>query len=728
AIMSKSEPSHSRQLLAAHGELVMRLVSGCKGVNILSTSGAVLWQSINAPELDDAEELIERTLEQKKRVKFAVGSSIVHLLPLIHKDKSVGVLAVCVANTNEVTHSSSTIAESLKPVLALLTNELQSQPSTKRAKELTERTQELEWLFRTTANVHLDQSDDSAVTQLLAAAAERMGAVFSAMSIPEKRLELTYASDDDQEAMKSAYAKLQPHLMKYVQRQSKPLLLNKPPANLSEGIHCKMLALPLSNQSGKVVGLLVFAKSSRAADFGRREHYLGRHVARQISASLDTQYDLATGLYNRAAFEQQVSQQLKLDANASHALVYIDVHEMRMINEAFGYDAGDEAIVRVASLLSTPFLPSDAMAARVSGDRFVAFLPNHDAMTAQDLTIALQREAERIVMGEGDQRMKLSLSCGVAKFASNDHTVSRVMAAAELACKTAKDRGRNRCEIYLDIDQSMMKRRGDITGLARLRNALDNNLLCMYAQKIAPMHDIHRVAGVECLVRMLDEDGSVISPSVFMSVAQRYQLLQEVDAWVIQNTLKQLQSYVAQLRYSDLYVSINISGQSLGDAGFLDQVAGWIRQSRVPPGSITFEITETAAVSNLAEADHLMQNLRQMGCRFALDDFGTGVNSLSYLKSLNVQRVKIDGSFVRDLATNTRSEAMVRAVVQMAKGLEMDCVAEFVATNDIYKKLVMLGVDYVQGYYIHEPEPLQVVLNNFRNEESQRIRRVSFGT
>jgi len=726
--MSKPEASPTKQILAVHGELVIRLLPECRGVSILSASGTKLWQSADAPDISHAQDLVTRTLEQRKHAKVTAGNAVIHLLPLVHKDRSVGILLVCVMNSGEVTRSSAEIADSLKPVIALLTNELQSQPSTKRAKELTERTQELEWLFRTTANLHMDQSDDSAVKQLLAAAAERMNAIFSAISIPEKRMELICASDDDQAAMTAAYEKLQPHLMKYVQRQNKPLLLNKPPATLGEHLNNKMLALPLSNQAGKVVGLLVFAKSLRAADFGRREHYLGRHVARQISASLDTQYDLATGLYNRCAFEQQVNQRLKLDGSASHTLIYIDVHEMRMINETFGYDAGDEAIVRIANLLSTPFLPSDVIAARISGDRFAAFVPNHDAIAAQNLTATLQKEAERIVMGEGDQRMKLSLSCGVAKFSSNDHAVSRVLAAAELACKTAKERGRNRCEIYLDIDQSMMKRRSDITGLARLRNALDNDLLCMYAQKISPIHDVQRTAGVECLVRMRDEDGSVISPSVFMSVAQRYQLLQEVDAWVIQNTLKLLQSYISQLRYSGLYASINISGQSLGDEDFLDKVAGWIRQSRVPPGSLTFEITETAAVSNLATTDSLMQNLRHMGCRFALDDFGTGVNSLSYLKTLNVQRVKIDGSFVRDIANNSRSEAMVRAVVQMAKGLEMDCVAEFVATNEIYKKLVTLGVDYVQGYYIHEPQPLQEVLNDFRNEESQRMRRVSFGT
>jgi Amt family ammonium transporter len=196
---------------------------------------------------------------------------------------------------------------------------------------------------------------------------------------------------------------------------------------------------------------------------------------------------------------------------------------------------------------------------------------------------------------------------------------------------------------------------------------------------------------------------------------------------VIQNTLKMLSPFASSMMHSGLHASINISGQSLCDAGFLARVAEWVRGSRVPPGAITFEITETAAVSNLAQADELMRGLRQMGCRFALDDFGTGVNSLSYLKSLQVQRVKIDGSFVRDIVSNPRSEAMVRAVVQLASNLGVDCVAEFVADGAIYKRLVPLGVGYVQGYFIHEPEPLGHLLRSYSAAESQRIRHLSLG-
>lgn len=710
----------------------MRLVLNCQAAGVFGADATTLWQSKTGFD-SSLGQSVRGVLRSLRPAKLLIaGKWEIHVLPLMHGNRAVGALAVRVAMGAPASREGSQpgsagIKAALKPVIAVLTHELRSRPTARRSLELTERTQELEWLFRITADLRSDNRDTAAVEQLLAAATERMGAVYAGIAIPEKRINLTHVQDGQVEFAQLAYQKAHPHLMKYVQQQKKPLLLNKSPAGHAELSACKLLAIPVTSQSGKVIGLVAFLKSSRSADFGRREQYLGRHVARQMGALLDSQYDLATGLYNRVAFEQQVNQFLENTADTVHSLVYVNINQMHAVNETFGYDTGDEVIVRVAGLLSTPLLPSNAFVARAAGDRFVVFLPAHDVEAAQACAQALQKEAERVVFGTGKQRIALSLSCGVARINNNERAISRIIAAAELACKTARERGRNRCEVYLDIDQSMMRRRSDVSGLAQLKDALDNNRLCMYAQKIAPIADVQGTSGMECLVRMLDDDGSIVSPNVFMSVAQRYQLQQEVDAWVIQNSLKLLSAYASSMLHSGLYASINISGQSLSDAGFLERVADWVRGSRVPPGAITFEITETAAVSNLAHADELMRTLRQMGCRFALDDFGTGVNSLSYLKSLNVQRVKIDGSFVRDIVTNPRSEAMVRAVVQMANNLGVDCVAEYVADRAIYNKLLPLGVGYVQGYFIHEPEPLADVLKAYAVEESQRVRRLGLG-
>ena len=316
---------------------------------------------------------------------------------------------------------------------------------------------------------------------------------------------------------------------------------------------------------------------------------------------------------------------------------------------------------------------------------------------------------------------------GISRLMNVDQPVGRAIAAAELACKTAKERGRGRSEIYLDVDESMMRRRSDVVGLGRLRDALRNGRLTMFGQIIAPIGDVSQAAGIECLVRMVASDGSIVPPGEFMSVAQRHQLLKKIDEWVIQNTLNILAPFAVSMLHSGLYASINISGQSLGDEDLLGRIGGWIRDSKVPPGRIMFEITESAAVSNLAKADKLMRNLRRMGCRFALDDFGTGVNSLSYLKTLQVQSVKIDGSFVRDIQTNARSAAMVEAIMKLTKSLQISCVAEFVESEAIIRKLEKLGVEFVQGYYIQKPADLRAVFESVGNSMSQRRRRLSMG-
>jgi diguanylate cyclase (GGDEF)-like protein len=509
-----------------------------------------------------------------------------------------------------------------------------------------------------------------------------------------------------------------------VQRQKRPLVINKPASGRADMHKHKIMAVPIL-QADKVAGLLAFYKPIDDADFGRREQYLGRHIARQIGALLDSQYDLATGLYTRAAFEQQVTQFLNGRPDRVHSLVYVDIDELNLVNEAFGYEAGDEIIVRVAESLRPPALPSDAIAARTAGDRFLLFLPGYDAAAARECAVNLQRRVAEITVGSGSRRMRVSFSCGVSRLLEMDQPVARAIAAAELACKTAKERGRHRCEVYLDVDESMMRRRIDISGLGRLRDALSEDRFVLYGQRITPIRDVSATAAVECLVRMRNPDGTVVSTAELMSAAQRFKLLKEIDEWAVKKALSMIAPYASMLLHSGMGVAVNLSCESLNDEHLVARIGEWMRACKVPPGRITFEIAETTAVSNLPLANKLMYGLRQMGCRFALDAFGTGVNSLSYLKSLQVQSVKIDGSFVRDVATNPRSAAMVRAIVELARDLHIDSVAELVESNAVLGKLRELGVGFVQGAQIHPPQELQSLLDTEARAASQVLHKVT---
>jgi EAL domain-containing protein (putative c-di-GMP-specific phosphodiesterase class I) len=299
---------------------------------------------------------------------------------------------------------------------------------------------------------------------------------------------------------------------------------------------------------------------------------------------------------------------------------------------------------------------------------------------------------------------------------------ARALAAAEIACKAAKDRGRDRIELYACEDSSMMRRHDDVLIVGQLRDALKHDRFMLYAQPIVPLRERERPGGYELLVRLRTADGLISTPSEFLSAAQRYQLLPAIDRWVVARAVQTLTNYRSLVTQTGVSMSINVSGQSIGDEAFVDDLIEQVRSSGLPPAALTIEITEQSAVSNLAKAAELMHRLRRAGCKVALDDFGTGMNSLTSLKGLPVSRIKIDGSFVKDMLTDTRSLATVQAIIALARPLELDTVAEYVETEALASRLALMGVDYGQGYAFGKPVPLDDVLSNLQNEESRRLR------
>ena len=397
---------------------------------------------------------------------------------------------------------------------------------------------------------------------------------------------------------------------------------------------------------------------------------------------------------------------------------------MHVINELHGFELGNELIVRIADLLTPPLLPPDSLAARISGDRFVVLLPESDPNAAAIVARQIQRAASVIHIGPSADAVEVSISCGVATLVSVPQGFARAMAAAELACKTAKSRGRNRVELYATEDNSMMRRQKDAIAVGELRAALKSERLLLYAQRIAPLQNPSLPGGYELLLRLRGEDGTLLLPKPLISAAQRYQLLPSIDRWVIQRALQMLAPYRSMLQTRGISMSINVSGQSIGDEAFLQHFKEQLKAANLPADCIMVEITEQVAVTNLARANELIQQMKTLGCRFALDDFGTGANSLTALKNLQIARVKIDGSFVRDILTNRNSLATVRAIVELAGGLSMDTVAEYVETDAIAREVRRLGVDYAQGYAFSKPEPLQGILESLDEDESKRLHKL----
>jgi diguanylate cyclase (GGDEF)-like protein len=594
---------------------------------------------------------------------------------------------------------------------------------------LTERTAELEWLFKVTSNLKGAVDDKRVVEELLAAATERLQSALGILCIPDKHLTIKHEIEKGTCAsLLEAWSRTQQHLITWVQRQNRPLVINGAGRQGKDLPRCKVLCVPIVQEPDRVIGVLAFYNSPQSPDYMSRQIFLAQHIGRQAASIVEAQFDLMTGLYTRSGLDQMFAGHLVEMDFSEKNVIYLDIDHMRVVNELHGFELGNELIVRVADLLSTTVLPQGALACRISGDRFAIVLQHSTSARAVEVAQGLQAAASKIVIGPAEDVFDVSISCGVSALLPMPDGLARAIAAAEIACKAAKNHGRNRVELYAVEDTSMMRRHSDALAVGRLRSALKADRLLLHAQRIVPLQDPSLPGGYELLLRLREEDGSLVAPGPMIEAAQRYQLLPSIDRWVTERAMQMLAPYRGMLQTRGLGISINVSGQSIGDETFIQSFTQFLKDAGLPRSCISVELTEQAAITNLVNATRMVSIITALGCGFALDDFGTGANSLMYLKTLQVSRVKIDGSFIRDILTDRNSQATVKAIVELAKGLGIETVAEYIETAEIAEHVRLLGVDYGQGYAYGRPEPLGEVLESLSHDESQRLHRLFLET
>jgi diguanylate cyclase (GGDEF)-like protein len=655
-------------------------------------------------------------------------------IPLQQTDGSLlGVFCVSQRLAESATQPARVAADvalRLRPLLDCIHRELSTAvPARARLEVLTGRAAELEWLFNLTADLKGAVDDKRILEQLVAQATARLNSALGVLYVPDKRL--TIRCEHDKEvaaALLEEWSQMQEHLITWVQRQRRPMVVNGAGRSGAHRGRCKVLCVPMERNAGHVNGALIFYNPPHAPNYTSRQIFLARHVGRQAASLVEAQFDLMTGLYTRSGLDQMYSDLPDVGDSGESSVLYVDIDHVRVANELHGFELGNELIVRVADLLLTPFLPDGALAARISGDRFAVVLPGTIPEEALKLAQSLQEAVAKLAIGPSKERFDVSISCGVSSLVPMPDGLARAIAAAELACKAAKSRGRNRVELYVFEDGSMMRRHADMLAVGQLRSALKSDRLLLYAQRITPLQDPGLPGGYELLLRLRDKDDSLLSPGPLVDAAQRYQLLPTIDRWVVKQALQTLGPYRAMLASRGLTISVNVSGQSIGDEMFIQQFTQLLKGANLPRHCISVELTEQAAITNLASAKSMVVRLGALGCGFALDDFGTGANSLTYLKTLSVNRVKIDGSFVRDVLSDRNSQATVRAIVELARGLGIETVAEYVENDEIAAEIRRLGVDYAQGYAFGKPEPLGGLLESLAEDESRRLHKLFLET
>ncbi len=463
-------------------------------------------------------------------------------------------------------------------------------------------------------------------------------------------------------------------------------------------------AAPIRDRDGAIVGVvLVFRDMSHS-----------RKMAAQLQHQAN--HDALTGLINRREFEQRLARMLASadKLHTQHALLYLDLDQFKIVNDTCGHIAGDELLRQITSLLQMRLRERDTLA-RLGGDEFGVLLEHCLPEQAARIADELRQTVKDFYFFWQEKAFTMGVSIGLVSFSDATLSLAEILSAADTACYIAKDKGRNRVHAYHPEDSELALRHVEMEWVGRIHRAFEENRFQLYSQVIVPLNPVNGVPGahVELLVRMLDEEDNLVLPMTFIPAAERYNLMPSLDRWVVRTAFAHYArlhpAHQAGVEQANTRWTINLSGTSLSDEHFPQYVQEQFLLFAVPYGAICFEITETAAISNLGKAVHFIQELRKLGCRFSLDDFGIGLSSFAYLKHLPVDYLKIDGSFIKDMAHDPIDRAMVEAINNIGHVMGIQTIAEFVENNETLAMLRQIGVDYVQGYGIAKPQPFDVI-------------------
>lgn len=697
-----AEPQDRDQVLGDYGAFIKALLPQGQGFVCHDRHGQVFWRDAPSagipPVTDEYRERLATVLAggplPADGGRVALGPYFAYLVRL--QDEAggcMGALSVLVERSTAslpydfVVDLMAPAWRSLQRELALRLRVVEGQ------RKLRVQAAEERLLHQVEKILHQPRACDAALRDILALCREHLGVGGAFLMLPEKGLSLACG----QVPPRNDLALLGQTLLAAARAPAfEPGRIERRPDVLWLAIH------PRGQQTEGVLGFCGWRSSAFSQ---RRLARVARYVGSHVEALLDRNYDALTGLMAWPLLQAEI-EAVAADDDA-HVVMVCDIDQLHVLNDTFGREAGDEVMCRFAVLLRDVLGAQPA--SRMSGDSFVALLRDTGIdkarLLAEDLCARFRDHAYQ----RGDQTYRPTVSIGIALFSASTEEGSG-LAAAQVACKAAKERGRARVEVYESADASIVRRFDDIHIAGYVRNAIEHDRLALVAQPLMPLRPGRVAHYHEVLVRIVDDAGGHVPPGEFMSAAERYQLMEELDRWVVATTLRMLGSHGTHLRGTDARFAINLSGQSLGSDTFLGFVENAVRQSGVAPDVIAFEITESVAVARLQQAQNFMKTLKRLGCRFSLDDFGTGLSSFGYLKVFPVDTLKIDGSFIRDVTTNVVSQSVVAAIAEVARVMQLETVAEYVQDQAAIDLLRNLNISYAQGFFVGRTDPLEAAI------------------
>jgi diguanylate cyclase (GGDEF)-like protein len=577
---------------------------------------------------------------------------------------------------------------------------------------------ELQHIYDVDEKIHGASHGHSSLAQLVAQSGRYLGINYSVLLIPAKRIRISATHSSWKNVNRKMLDRyLIDVLMPKLEGDRQPRVFEIPAlqgsANEAEQGYQALLS-PVSDRHGNLEGVLAQLGRVDKQDFSISDRRFMSHIVRKVEYVIEQSFDSMTGLMNRAGFEAQLQESWKGLSSASdaHQLIYFDLDNLQLVNDNFSRKAGDEVLIRFARILEDD-LPHSAVLSRLAGDEFCILLTHSDSDSALKLANEIRDKGSVLRYLQGDKSLQVTMSIGIAEFSHANGGDGSALTTARMACESAKDHGRDRIEVFDDGNQSIIRRFDDMQLVSEIQQALDGDGFELRAQPIVSLHGRSSNPRFEVLLRMTDSDGNAVPTEALFSAAERYHMMPRIDRWVVSSTLVALEKFKDAIHDSGAVFSVNLSGQTLGDDDIFSFIEEELRHSGINAEALCIEITESAAVSNLAKAQAVIDKLKELGCTIALDDFGAGLSSFAYLKNFNVDTLKIDGGFIRDIAENRISESMVAAITQVAEVMGLQTVAEYVESDLTRKLITKLGVDFAQGHLLGRPVPIGEVLEGF---------------
>ena len=574
---------------------------------------------------------------------------------------------------------------------------------------------ELTLIYEVDEKIHGTSRSHAGLAQLVGQSGRFLGIAYSVLLIPGKRIRVSATHSSWKSVNRKVLDRyLIDHMLPKLESHRWPVVFEIPGIEGADGAAeqgYQTLLCPLMDKHGNLEGVLAQLGRVHEEEFTKTERRFMAHIVRKVEYVIERSFDTMTGLMNRSGFEAQLQESAKSldDTKEPHQLIYLDLDNLQLVNDTFGREAGDAVITRFAGMLEED-LSRNAVVSRLTGDDFCILLTHSTSEQALELATQIREKGSVLRYLEGDKSLQVTMSIGVAEFNSRSGDEGRALTTARMACEGAKEHGRDRIEVYDDQNLSIIRRHDDMQLVSQIQQAIDADEFELLAQPISSLKKGENLPRFEVLLRMKDVDGEYVPTRALFSAAERYRLMPQIDRWVTSTTITRLAEHADTIEESRANFSINLSGQSLSDDDILQFIDEEINASGISAERLCFEVTESAAVSNLKKAQAFIDALRERGCRISLDDFGAGLSSFAYLKNFNVDTLKIDGSFIRDITDNRISESMVAAITQVAKVMELETVAEYVESKETRDLIEKLGVDFAQGHGIGRPLPLDEAL------------------